>query len=68
MNEQYAKKMFISPYYAINISPALVAEHELMVSKEKWVQVNSQLIDELGKEEWLKQLLTVLESSDHEIK
>ena len=66
MNDQNAKDLFINPYYAIKISPTLVSGHELMVSKEKWIQINSQLIDELGKEEWLKQLLAVLESDDHE--
>ncbi|MFA6492613.1 MAG: hypothetical protein WCV58_00485 [Patescibacteria group bacterium] len=62
MNEQETKDIFINPFYAINISPSLLTEHEPMVSKEKWVKVNAKLIDELGKEEWLKQLLSVLES------
>lgn len=66
MNDQETKELFINPYYAINISPDLVSEHELMVTKEKWIEVNSRLIDELGKEEWLKQILTVLESKKHE--
>ena len=66
MNNQETKELFINPYYAINISPDLASEHELMVTKEKWIQVNSRLIDELGKEEWLKQILTVLESEKHE--
>ena len=62
MNDQNAKEIFINPYYAIRISPTLTAEHELMVTKEKWIQVNSKLIDDLGKEEWLKQLLSILET------
>lgn len=66
MNDQETKELFINPYYAINISPDLVSEHELMVTKEKWIQVNARLIDELGKEEWLKQLLAVLESKKHD--
>ena len=66
MNDQDTKELFINPYYAIKISPTLINEHEFMISKEKWIQINSQLIDELGKEEWLKQLLAVLESDDHE--
>lgn len=62
MNEQETKELFINPYYAIDIAPSLTTEHDLMVSKEKWIEVNSKLIDELGKEEWLKQLLQILES------
>lgn len=66
MNDQETKELFINPYYAINISPDLVSDHELMVTKEKWIEVNARLIEELGKEEWLKQLLAVLESKKHE--
>jgi hypothetical protein len=62
MNEQNTKDLFINPYYAIHISPTLVTDHELMVTKEKWIQVNSKLIDEIGKEEWFKRLLAILES------
>ena len=66
MNEQDTTELFINPYYAINIAPALAIEHDLMVSKEKWIQANSKLIDELGKEEWLKRLLVTLESAKPE--
>jgi len=68
MNEQEIKKIFANPYYAIQISPILTTEHETLVSKETWIQANSKLIDEIGKEEWLKQLLDILESGGHEIK
>ena len=62
MSEQETKELFISPYYVINISPDLIKEHDIMATKEQWIKVNAQLIYELGKEEWLKQLLAVLES------
>ena len=62
MDEQETKDIFTNPFYAINISPSLAMEHEPMVSKEKWVQINARLIDEMGKEAWLEQLLSVLET------
>jgi hypothetical protein len=62
MNSHNVKDVFINPYYAIHISPSLVAKHELMTSKEKWIRVNVKLIDDLGKEKWLGMLLDVLES------
>ena len=70
MNDQDAKELFINPYYAIQISPLLVSEHKMMTSKKKWVQVNAKLMDEIGKEAWLKQLLEILESGEqrHSIK
>lgn len=62
MNEKELEKMFANPFYAINILPSLSLEHEPMVSKETWVKANAKMIDEIGKEEWLKRLLDVLES------
>jgi hypothetical protein len=64
MNKENLKDMFINPFYAINILPSLCLEHEPTVSKEKWIEVNAKLIDEISKEEWLKRLLTILESGD----
>lgn len=62
MNEKETVEMFANPFYAINILPALCAEHEPMVSKETWIKANAKMIDEIGKEEWLKRLLSALES------
>lgn len=62
MNEKDLEKIFANPFYAINILPSLCLEHEPLVSKETWIKANARLIDEIGKEEWLKQLLNVLES------
>ena len=66
MDDPNTKEIFANPYYAINIEPGLTTEHEIMVTKEQWIRVNAKLIDEIGKEEWLKQLLAVLESKNHE--
>lgn len=62
MNEQDLKEVVINPFYAINIYPGLAAEHEPLITKEKWVKANENLIKEIGIEEWLKTLLDVLES------
>lgn len=62
MDEKETAEMFANPFYAINILPSLCLEHEPMVSKETWIKANAKIIDEIGKEEWLKRLLTVLES------
>lgn len=62
MNEHEMEEMFANPFYAINIYPALCLEHETMVSKETWIKANARMIDEIGKEEWLKRLLSALET------
>ncbi len=60
MDEQIIKEVIINPYYAITIAPMLATDHDPMISKEQWVQANMRLIEELGAEAWLKQLLEVL--------
>ena len=60
--EDDVREIFANPFYAINISPVLAAEHELMVSEETWVKVNLKIMQEIGQEEWLKHLLKALKS------
>ncbi len=60
-NKYDASGMLINPFYAISISPDLVGEHEAIVPRQRWIETNQRLIDELGTEEWLRRLLAVLE-------
>jgi hypothetical protein len=53
--------MLINPFYAINIAPDLVGEHEPQVSKDAWVAANKKLIKEIGTQAWLEKLLAVLQ-------
>lgn len=64
MKKPYLEDVMINPFYAVNISPDLTAKHELMVSKETWVKSNVQLLEKMGKEEWLNRLLLILESGE----
>lgn len=61
-SENDLKQMFVNPYYAININPKLVTEHEPMVSEETWVNANANVINEIGVQEWLRLLLQELKS------
>lgn len=60
-SEDDVTAMLINPVYAISIDPDLAGSHEPIVPREQWVDANKHLIDELGVEEWLHQLLVVLE-------
>jgi hypothetical protein len=62
MTEKEMEEMFANPFYAINIYPGLCMEHKPAVSKETWIKANSRMIDEIGKENWLKGLLYTLET------
>ncbi len=63
MHENDAKELFINPYYAITVSPILAIEHEPMVPEEQWIKVNLDLMEQMGNEAWLKQLLTTLKTN-----
>jgi hypothetical protein len=61
VEEYEVKQMLINPYYAININPDLASPHSPIVDRDQWVGANQHLINEIGSEEWLRQLLAVLE-------
>jgi len=63
MDEHSLRTTLINPFYAVTIHPDLTGEHEPLVSKEQWVQANARLIEELGVEAWLAQLLATLEGN-----
>jgi hypothetical protein len=52
----------ICPRNAVSLSTRLQGEHEPIVDSTTWVAANVKLIDELGTEKWLWQLLDVLET------
>jgi hypothetical protein len=62
-NEDDVTAMLINPIYAVSIDPDLVGSHEPIVSKERWIEANEKLIDEIGTETWLRRLLAVLEAT-----
>jgi hypothetical protein len=53
--------MLINPIYAVSIDSDLTGSHEPIVSKERWIEANERLIEEIGTEKWLRRLLAVLE-------
>lgn len=61
LSEDDITAMLINPLYAISIDPDLSIDHEPLVSKERWIEANERLIDEIGTEKWLHRLLAVLE-------
>jgi hypothetical protein len=63
MDEHSLRTTLINPFYAITIHPDLMGDHQPVVSKEEWVAANSRLIEEIGVETWLAQLLATLEGN-----
>lgn len=57
------KKVFSNPFYCINISPALIWEHELLASEEEWIKVWVRSIEEDWAEEYLRNLLENLKGN-----
>lgn len=50
-------------FYAIEIDEALAMPHESPISEDKWVEVNVRLIEELGPESYLRDLLSILKGA-----
>lgn len=52
-----------NPIYAIQIDPALTFDHEPILGEDEWVQVNAKLIRDLGGENYLRNLLSILKGN-----
>ena len=62
--EDDLKRIFINPFSSLLVASALVEEHELLVSTEEWINANNRLIESLGTETWLQQVVTALEGKE----
>jgi hypothetical protein len=58
--EKDAAGMLANPFYAVSFADYMSAGDKTDTAKEDWVLKNAQLIDEMGTEDWLKQLLISL--------
>jgi hypothetical protein len=58
-----ANAMLGNPFYAIQISPVLAEPHEPLVSEEDWVAANTAVIEEIGPEAYLRNLLSILKGN-----
>ncbi len=55
--------MIANPFYAINIDDGLTMPHEPLISEDDWVKANVGLINELGPEPYLRNLLSILKGN-----
>ena len=51
----------MNPCHAVNIASIFREDHEPFVSHQTWVQSNALLMQEMGVEQWLAQVLAILE-------
>ena len=52
-----------NPIYAINIAPVLAQPHPPLFSEEEWIAANAKMIDDLGPEAYLRNLLSILKGN-----
>ena len=52
-----------NPVYAINITPILAQPHPPLISEEEWIAANAKMIDDLGPEAYLRNLLSILKGN-----
>ncbi len=55
--------MVANPFYAINIDEGLALPHEPLISEDDWIRANVGLIEELGPEAYLRNLLSILKGN-----
>ena len=55
--------MVAIPFYAINIDEGLTLPHDPLISEEDWGRANVGLIEELGPEAYLRNLLSILKGN-----
>jgi hypothetical protein len=55
--------MVANPFYAINVDEGLALPHEPLISEDDWVKANVGLIEELGPEAYLRNLLSILKGN-----
>ena len=61
---EHIQAILANPFYAMTVAPQLVQEHALEMSDEQWVQTNAHLMQDMGAEQWLAQVLAFLQSGD----
>ena len=59
--EDSLQRIILNPFYAITVAQSLTEEHEPAMGEAEWVRANASLMEEMGNERWLRQLLDVLE-------
>ena len=52
-----------NPFYAVNIAPALAEPHPPLIGEEEWIAANAKLIEDLGPEAYLRNLLSILKGN-----
>jgi hypothetical protein len=62
--EDDLKRMLINPFSSFLVASALVEEHELLVSTNEWISANKTLMESLGAEVWLRQVVSALEGKE----
>jgi hypothetical protein len=52
-----------NPAYAINIAPVLAEPHPPLITEGDWIAANAKLIEDLGPEAYLRNLLPILKGN-----
>lgn len=60
LTDQQVQAALINPYYAIDLDDSLFGEHKHTIDEASWVEVNKQLLSELGPDAYLRKLLDAL--------
>lgn len=65
-SEDEAGSLLINPFYAVALRDYLFKDRELSGAKEDWVLLNSKLIEDMGADKWLSELLDAVSQEPSE--
>jgi hypothetical protein len=60
-SEKDLEKILQNPFYCMTVDKMFTQEHPYIVTKSQWIEANVKLINEIGAEKWLRNLIAVLE-------
>jgi hypothetical protein len=60
-DEETVAQLLMDPFTTITVAPQMTVEHDPAMSTDEWVLANTALIQEMGAQVWLTQLLNALE-------
>jgi len=63
VTEGDVKRILSNPFYAIQVDESMCVPHETLISEEDWIKSAVKLVEEIGVEEYMKNLLENLKGN-----
>lgn len=62
----FEPKVIINPFYTVTLADYLFSSPEPRISREDWVLLNANIIEDMGPGEWLEEFLLAISLRENE--